>query len=253
MHMNKPEIYSFSKLNTVEQCEYQYKLHYIDGVESRQNWFGRVGNDGHEVLESYFKGEIKKEDMSRAYALKKYDRDVPPPFPKIEPKWDGQILDYFDNFQPPKTQVLGVEEEFYVKFKHFWFRGYIDLVTLSKDGDIYIIDHKIADPEGDSWDTDKKIIQLYLYSAYIYIKFGKFPKKLIFNMFRVGKYIVNDFEMKKFEEAINWMYKQVDKIKQIQIYNANYNKFFCENLCGVNHACKFYTNPHFKEFAKQLT
>ena len=251
--MKNPDIYSFSRLGALEQCEYQFKLNYLDGVESRQNWFGQVGNDGHDVLERYFKGEITQAQMQGEYAKKKYERNVYPPFPNIEDKWDGQIMKYFETFKPPKTKVIGVEEEFYVKFKGFWFRGYIDLITQDNNGNIFIIDHKIADPNGNSWDTEKKIIQLYLYSSYIYIKFGKFPTKLIFNMFRVGDYIVNTFDKSKFDEAIAWMYNQVEKIQKIQIYNANYDKFFCENLCGVNHACKFYTHPHFKDFVKELT
>ena len=56
--MGKQELYSFSKLNSFHQCEYQYYLNYILKEKGKQNVYGHLGGVIHDLCEQLSKNEI---------------------------------------------------------------------------------------------------------------------------------------------------------------------------------------------------
>lgn len=244
--MTKPEIYSFSRLNTWKQCELQYKLNYYDRVENKNNFFGEIGTLTHSVIESYLRGEVKKEEMADMYMSGSQLLKCPPPFPALS-KWHNELYAYFLTFKGFSTKVLGVEEEFYIFFpeQNYWFRGYIDMYGTNADGGYDIIDHKVSDPNGKSWNTEEKIGQLYLYSMYIFLKHGKFPQRLIFNFPRKKTHIISKFNMNDFKKHTQWMHNRVEEIRRAKndenhLYEAKPDDFFCNHLCGVKESCPIF-------------
>lgn len=241
----KPKIYSFSRLGTFENCEASYKLGYIDKVENVDNFWSSLGSISHSIIEEVEQGKIQRSQLVYEFTKRYGEMPVQAPFKAIATNAYNGLHKYFSNYKGFSTKNLVIEEEFYVKFDHFWLRGYIDMYGNDKDGNITIIDHKISNPKGSSWETEKKIRQLYLYSSYIWLKFGKFPKWLVFNFIKENTYIREPFDLDKFKESVQWMKDTVKKIEDAEnnegyVYNANFSDFFCSNICGVRNSCPFY-------------
>lgn len=256
--MKKPEIYSYSKLTSWHQCEYGYKLNYYDNVENKQNWFGSIGSLTHSIIESYLHGEVEKSDMAEMYKSGAELINEKPPFPALN-KWHNELYAYFLTFKGFSTKVLGVEEELYIYFpkQNYWFRGYIDMYGQNSNGGYDIIDHKVSDPNGKSWDTEEKIKQLYLYSMYIFIKHGQFPQRLIFNFPRKKTHIIEGFNMNTFKKHTQWMHDTVELIRKAKnqeeyLYEAKPDKFFCEHICGVRESCEVFNNDALNKLKSKL-
>ena len=88
---------------------------------------------------------------------------------------------------------------------------------------------------------------------YVKDKYGKYPSKLVFNMFRVGQMVEIDFKESDLQEAVDWFANTVSQIymdsewkdkilseyenKQTDIAKFDRKDFFCNQLCGVRQYC----------------
>ena len=82
--------------------------------------------------------------------------------------------------------------------------------------------------------------QLYIYALAIKNKYGKFPKKLMFNMFRKGNWITVDFDMEKYEETLKWVDDIVNEIETCMNFEPNgLGSFYCFNFCPYRYKCEY--------------
>lgn len=258
------ELYSFSKLDSWDNCEAEWKLNYLDGRrdEFENNYFGLVGGAAHYTIEEHLRGNISRDQTLNHFLEQYYEVKKLPPFRNIGIAMERDMKAYFSNRYKgfPKLQNLIVEEEIHVNMGDWWLRGFIDLSGMDKDRNIFIIDHKISNPLAKSWDIKKKRRQLYLYSTWIKQKYGVYPKMLSFNFMKSAEYPAEHipFNVAHLKEAIDWANESVRRIRKAtsnekHMYKGKYvgeAEFYCDYLCGAKLLCPLYQNK--EKLAKLL-
>lgn len=251
-------IWSYSRVESYASCPKRFYLSYIKKVKKTQNAFAQWGSWCHELLEMYFKGKAEFYELSQIYE-EGYKKHVKKRFPyctvDLSKSYYDQGKKYFDSFEgiPDSFKVLGVEKKINIKIQNYTFKGYIDLILEDNNGDLLIWDHKSKGNFKSRKELDKYLIQLYLYSLYIEKSYGKPPSKLVFNMFRTGGIIEEQFNKKEQEKALIWLSSNISKIycdnefkdkieisyeeKERDLALFKKNDFFCNELCGVRKHC----------------
>ena len=167
---NVDRLWSWSRYNCYKTSKYEYMLKYIQKAkETRKNIYGDSGNLCHDVLEKFYSGEIKYEDMISEYeeglltfnlAELKYDRSDDEKNEKIAQKYEACIKHFFKNHKIINHK-LALEKFITIKIKPFVFQGYID--SVYKVGDkYYITDWKTSSIyKGKKIDKEKGQLILY--------------------------------------------------------------------------------------------
>ena len=154
--------YSHSQLGTYETCPYQYKLVYIDKIETDAEGIEAfMGSRVHDVLEKIHR-DMKVARLHSLEDLLVFYRQV------WEKNWNGAIKisrkdynaedyrrlgekcisDYYRRYVPfDQGKTLGLEE--YISFPldeegGYWIRGYIDRLALVDDATLEIHDYKTS-------------------------------------------------------------------------------------------------------------
>lgn len=241
--------WSFSSVNSYNQCPKGFKLSYIDSASKVGNAFSDFGSLIHSLLERYFKHEIEFFELSGLYH-KEYKDAVKGSFPpnkfvdlSVSYHKDGEQFcncfegELWDGFS--ECKVIGVEQKVKIEIDGRPFVGVIDLVVQDKEGNIIIVDHKSKAKFKNKAEKSDYLRQLYLYSLAVYEKYGKFPTKLVFHMFRKGKLEWEDFNKEKLDAAKRWFVDTINAIYTDSEFKAKPDPFFCNNLCGTRHHCCF--------------
>lgn len=167
------EIWSWSKYNTAKNDKYTYLLKYILTIpeQDKSSIYGVSGGVCHDIIEKFYRKEIKFEDMIKEYedalfemesAELKYNRNDDDKNLKIANKYEENIKLFFENHQPILEKVI-LEQFVTAKVGDYLFQGYIDCVTKNDAGKYVILDWKTS-----TIYTGKKIIkesgQLTLYA-----------------------------------------------------------------------------------------
>lgn len=254
--------FSFSSVNSYTNCPRCFWLTYLcePKLERDENAFAQWGSFMHEMYERFYGGELDFFDVCSVYE-DEYDKRVPLRFPynkfvNLTEKYRQSGLDALERFEElsPNIEVVGIECKILTKVNGVPFVGYADLILRNKETkEIYIVDHKSKAKFKSKAEQKEYARQLYLYSLYVKEKYGVYPTKLIFNMFRVGDTVEIDFNEDDLQEAIDWFSDTVasiyldsefeDKIKteyaQIGKDLRTFDKqdFFCNELCSVRSHC----------------
>ena len=256
--MKEAEVYSYSRLNTWKNCEASYKLIYLDKEQNNDSWFTEAGSLVHSLLEDFANGEIEQDQLKFLFldGMSQLRNSI---YPNIKNSFIKGVLTYLENPKMfhLKMKPFEVEEGFCVYFPkgNFWLRGFIDLWGYMGD-DIWAIDHKSANNKRAAWNTKEAVRQLYLYSSYIWLKAGRFPKYLAYNFFKTNDFEKIPFNLNDFNKAVEWMHDTIESVRAAKsnkeyVYTANMDDFFCKELCGVNHACSMYNNKELISKLKQ--
>lgn len=220
-----------------------YKLKYIDHKPDDGNAFAEYGTHCHEILEKWAHDELPDFLMAAAYE-EGYDQALAhsfPPFPKGMPqKYYDAGLAYFENFTGFGDQydVLAAEERFEIEIGGYPFVGIADLVLKNREtGEIEVIDHKSKSMSSMKKELDTYRKQLYVYARFVKQKFGVYPAKLRFNMFRDGVFIDEPFDMDAYEAAMAWIVEMIEKVQRETEWPTHKDKYFCRWICGVVGSC----------------
>ena len=215
----------------------------------------------HSLFERYFKGELEFFELAPLYQ-QDYKNHVKTAFPPnryvdLGEKYYETGLSYLNTFEglPSHYEVVEVEDKANIVIENRPFVGFIDLVLRDKNtNDLMILDHKSkADFKSDA-EYHEYLRQLYLYAAFVKEKYGEYPTKLTFHMFRIGKIIEGDFQKSELEATKKWFLTTIDAIyhdtvfedkisrsyyenfKDIETYKPG-SDFFCAHLCSVREHC----------------
>ena len=248
----KDDVLSFSRISSFGNCNYEFKMHYFEGIDGEGNFFSEVGSAMHKVLEQYSKKEIDIFDLQDAFdeAWSEYVIHEAPPnnYVNINDQYYQQCVEYLENlvFDFSKYEILGVEKEVHFTIGEYKFVGYIDLLLKDKDGNVIICDHKSANikkkKNGDisktsleQFDHFKK--QLYLYSLGIDYD----TSYLRWNLFRTQDYIIIPFNKDELEDTKKWALNRIKQISDEELFLPNTdNEFYCRYLCSLrNQACEY--------------
>lgn len=178
-------LWSWSRYKTYKDDTYEYFLKYIlKAKEDRQNIYSISGGVCHDIIESYYNGKIKQEDMLPKYeeelfimniAEYKYNRNDSDKNEKIANKYENCVKHFFKNHQRPNWSMV-CEPHIIIKITDdIVFQGYIDNLAVDKDdtkGKILITDYKTSTIyKGEK--LKKESGQLYLYAEGIRQKTGR--------------------------------------------------------------------------------
>lgn len=193
--MRKKE--SYTSLSLIDQCPYQYKLHYVDGIYKHQEAIALdIGNLCHKILELQRDPtsntpiekllEIldngyadSKEKINGTFKIKeKYFEDYITTNAKSGLNYVDKMSnfrDYIINYKPDdEWKTIAVEMPFSIEYRGFQLTGKIDRVDINSNGDYKVVDYKTANVVYE----DKKLktpLQMYIYALAIKEKYGKFP------------------------------------------------------------------------------
>lgn len=248
--------WSFSSVNSFNNCKRCFYLTYIKKKPRLQNAFAEWGSFGHALLESYYKGEMEFFELSQAY-MDGYDDNVHEKFPPnayvdLSERYYEAGLSYFNQFEglPAEYVVLDVEAKITTKIGGYPFVGFADLIIRdTRDDGIIIVDHKSKSKFKNETEQSEFLRQLYLYALFVKEKYGAYPKELRFNMFRANEEVAVPFNEDDFAAAKEWFISTIDAIYREQKFldkiiesgkglkSFRKNDFFCNELCGVRESC----------------
>ena len=241
--------WSHTRLKAFETCPYGWYLRYILGIEPSEKFYASFGSFMHSLIERYYRGELTKEQMLLRYYMD-FRANVVGARPKESTlqKYIQGGADYLKSFRPFPYNMLAVEKRMSFDLDGIPFVAVIDYLG-EKDGDLYIIDNKSRalkprsgrdKPTIQDKELDEMLRQLYLYCYPIKEEYGKFPKQIGFNCFRIGEVIMEDFNETAYNEAVQWEKDTVREIENTNEFPPNENAFYCFWLCGVERVCQPY-------------
>lgn len=243
-------VWSYSRLTTYEDCPYKFLLGYILAEQEARQFFSDYGSFVHDLLASFYSGNVKKEDLLLQY-LAGFCFNVAgkPPSRDIHSKYFSDGVSAMKNPFVPAGKVLSVEHEFSFSLQGHSFVGFSDLITEDAQNGICIVDHKTRilkpksgrkKPTKSDLLLDRYFRQLYLYAAALEFEQGVLPSQLCFNCFRSGTQIIHQFEPVAFEETKSWALSTIESIHAERDWNPNFEYFKCKNICGFHDACAYY-------------
>lgn len=242
--------YSFSKLSSIHQCPYEFDLYYNKKIQGEGNSFASVGSLTHEILEKYMSGQILQFEMKDLF-LENFDNYIPNGVKmKVSEKFSKDLTsnykdscaEYLENFYGfDGYEVVGTEQEFNllitIRDKTIILNGFIDLILKDDQGEYYVVDYKSKGAFKNKEEIKKYSRQLYIYSLYIKFKYGKWPKKMWFEQFRINHQEIVCWNEEAMNETLNWVYDTVMLIQNEQFYTPNKDYFYCNNLCSYRNIC----------------
>lgn len=221
-----------------------FKYTYIDVLSKTNNAFAEWGSYNHFLLEKYYRREIELFDLTDAYK-KDYRASIKCKFPPnaykdLNKSYYESGIEYYNNFNDDFSEytIIGVEQEIHLLIDKYKFIGYIDLILKDKDDNYIIVDHKSKSKFASKKEKKEYLRQLYLYSIYIKETYGKYPVKLIFNMFRTNEIIETDFSESECNSAKQWLIDTIRKIYEDKEFLCSPDEYFCNFLCSVRHFCR---------------
>lgn len=249
-------VWSFSRINSADQCMYAWYLSYIEEQKGVENAYAQFGTLCHETLEKYLKGELDMFTVAQYY--EDHYRDyVTCDFPsnKYVDLGEKQYLggkQYFENinFDFDKYEVLGVEQELKFYVGKYPFHGYADAIYKDKEtGEIILQDHKTSSfkykVDGSISKTNQKVFDHYVKQEYLYCiplieQYGKVDW-LTWNMIRDQREIKIPFNQEDYEKTIEWAINIIETIKNEAMWLPDTsNNYFCNVLCSNRSSCYYH-------------
>lgn len=241
-------VYSYSQLSSFDECPYGFYLQRIEKLEPQSNGFAEQGTLIHDLLDKWAKGEIPKERLPEEYE-RRYPEEVVTAFPRMlaakgyTQKTYQQGLDYFINFDGfAGYTIIAAEEKFRTKIAGRPFIGIVDMVL--KDDvteEIIVVDHKSKSKASFRKLEDAMYRQQLLYAQHVREKYGVWPDRMMFNLFKEGgEKMERPFTKEDFDNAVAWAGDIMDKIESFELIDwldSKEQNFFCTEICSMRKHC----------------
>lgn len=212
-------------------------------MPQEDNAFAEYGTLCHKLLEDWALGNLMSFELADAYQSQ-YDNAVQHYFPSF-PSGMGQRyfdagLHYFSHFDGfgDHYSILAVEDKFLLDIEGFPFTGVIDLVLEDKrDGTLVVIDHKSKSAKVMRKQLETYTRQLYLYAAAVNERFGRYPARLAFNLFRETDWVEEAFGLHKLYSTFDWVRDTIHAILADGQWEARPSDYFCRFICSCGSHC----------------
>ncbi len=156
-------VYSISRLNTVDNCGWEYWQTYMEHLEPKDNIYGFTGTKIHKCLEDLQNGININFPVEIDNILKEAKLlDITFPSENIEEKWKKDILYFANHYKSPIYTKVETEKQFLIELNGKYLQGIIDLVIHNEDGTVSIRDYKTSSKFSNA-DLEEKGRQLILY------------------------------------------------------------------------------------------
>lgn len=152
LYSQHKNIYSFSKANTINDCEYEAYLTYIKHQKGSQNCYSILGTKIHDCLESIMNNKATQKSLLPALQSELEDMKLLGiSFPKdrqggdsIKEKWIKDIKSFCNDFIKPSGKFDTEKFVLYKLSENRYIQGYIDLIRYNDDNTISIYDWKTS-------------------------------------------------------------------------------------------------------------
>lgn len=156
-------VYSISRLNTVDNCGWEYWQTYMEHLEPKDNIYGFTGTKIHKCLEDLQNGININFPVEIDNILKEAKLlDITFPSENIEEKWKKDILYFANHYKSPIYTKVETEKQFLIELNGKYLQGIIDLVIHNEDGTVSIRDYKTSSKFSNA-NLEEKGRQLILY------------------------------------------------------------------------------------------
>jgi putative RecB family exonuclease len=266
-------IYSYSKINTFEQCPLKFKLKYIDKIKiPTKSVETLLGFAVHSVLE-YLHNEVKTGRIPSVDEIitiyndtwqENYDETVVVIVKKNSTKEDyfnkgiKFIMSYYTKNYPFVDNTIETEKEIFIELEEkIKIKGFIDRLVYNKEKDEYEIhDYKTSNsmPYQEQIDNDK---QLALYSIAIKELFGQDKEVyLIWHYLAHNVKIYSKRTNEQLEELKKDILKQIKEIEQTNEFPPKISRLcdWCEykSICPALKKKEEYESMFKKEYQREL-
>lgn len=146
------QIYSISRLNTINQCEYQAYLNYVLNETQKPNIWASAGGVIHDRLEDCIHHRGTKEDIRKAIdeELENFSLlDIDFPLdkngnPTVRNNWIKNMTRFAEEFETPEGEFETEQLVILPINDHAVMQGYIDVIEHNDDGSVNIWDWKTS-------------------------------------------------------------------------------------------------------------
>tara|TARA_Y100000590_G_C15719879_1_gene1013177 strand:- start:175 stop:999 length:825 start_codon:yes stop_codon:yes gene_type:complete len=266
---NKMEKFSYSRINTFDQCPQKYKIQYIDLISTNNDSIEAfMGNRVHNVLENLYSiDNLKNQFISFDKLIDMYSREW-------HENWHENIfisnykfdINYYNhntvydnglkclkNFYKRfnqkgyfKDKILELEFPFQIEVGDYKLRGYIDRIDRNSKDEIDIFDYKTG-VKSKSKIQALNDLQLAIYELAIREKFKK-CKKINLHLYylRNDKLVSFNHSLSQLEKLKNKIINKIDVINSSKDFIAK-ESILCE-WCFYWEQCeiKATSNPSIK-------
>ena len=166
-------VYSFSMLDTTQNCPYEAYLTYVKNRRSEQleNIYGRIGGITHNCLEDIMNGRATEADLYPTIHKGLEELEMCGiTFPQgsndpnsIRDGWIANMDHFAKTYKAPKGKFETEQFFLYKTPKGKYLQGYIDLLKIRSDGAVEIYDYKTSTAYSGQ-DKHKHAKQLLLYA-----------------------------------------------------------------------------------------
>ena len=177
-------VYSISRLNSYNDCQYGYYRSYILRDRGENNVYASLGGKIHDSLEDVCNGIKTVEEMAI-----KFDDDFDVdtmfmnfPSEKIKDSWYADMKHFVSSFKPLQYDKIITEKGFVTNIDGVWMQGFIDVLAYNED-EVIILDWKTSS----SFSKDKLLHagrQLVLYKLAVEQMLNKKVDKLAWFMLK---------------------------------------------------------------------
>lgn len=209
------EIYSFSRLSTFKNCEYEYWLNYVKKLPKLQNCYGDIGGIVHDLVQSIQRNEITNEQ-----AIEEFNQNLLRleligrvfPSDKVKQNFTECITHFFNNYKVVEAEKFEIEREIYTQIgeRNIVILGYLDILYHFKDDVIEIQDYKTSTMFS-AKDLPEKSRQLVLYAYALRKDYNIEVTSIKFNML---KYATVSWQGATKLRSVNYQRNQIcEKLK----------------------------------------
>ena len=262
--LNEDWVFSYSQLSGFDECPYSL---YLEKIEKNptvlSNGFAEYGTLIHDILDEWAKGIIDRDEMVPVFKAR-FGREVLTPFPRRLRDYKEKAFDlgvkYFEDFDSFEGyEIVSSEDKFRNKICGRNFVGIIDLVLRNKEtGKLVVVDHKSKSLATFKKEEDHMYRQQYLYSQYVYEKYGEWPETLMFNLFKEnGLKKTRPFSKVEFDEVMIWANDVMERMETYDLFDFLQTKevqltkkgtkredMYCTEICDMRAVCE-QGNPAF--------
>lgn len=141
------DVYSISRLNIFNNCEYEYYNTYVLKNRGKNNCYSEIGSVIHDSIEAVYKGEIKPEDIKKAYIDKMVELDllgISFPSDKIKESFNADMSHFVNNFNKIDSKMALEKFILFEPVEGIYMQGYIDAILPSENKMVHVLDWKTS-------------------------------------------------------------------------------------------------------------
>jgi len=254
-------IYSFSKIESFNQCQLQYKYRYIDNLTTETETIEAfMGNKVHEVLREFYNLIKNKVLKPKEWLISKYEdlwnknyndsvKIVKKEFSAEDYYEKGKkcLMDYYDEYKPfDQTKIVKTEEPIRFNLKYngteYPFFGILDRLDWNDKKKVFEIhDYKTSASLMTQEKADRDF-QLPLYQLAIISRWPEAEKaRLIWHFLLFNKQIESS---RTKEQLMKLQGTVVNKIKEIEVCQqySPFKSALCD-WCDFQEICPLWKHP----------